>query len=69
MTLFNLLGQWNGIQVDDDSCVHFSIAEFSLWTGTNGYYYGLQRKRTRAEEDTPQIRQTPGNKTMFPGVI
>jgi hypothetical protein len=28
--LFNLLVQWNGIQVDEDGCVHFSIAEFSL---------------------------------------
>jgi hypothetical protein len=30
MALFNLLVQWNGIQVDEDGCVHFSIAEFSL---------------------------------------
>jgi hypothetical protein len=30
MALFNTLVQWNGIQVDEDGCVHFSIAEFSL---------------------------------------
>lgn len=30
MALFNLLVQWDGIQVDEDGCVHFSIAEFSL---------------------------------------
>lgn len=30
MALFNLLVQWRGIQVDEDGCVHFSIAEFSL---------------------------------------
>lgn len=30
MALFNLLVQWDGIQVDENGCVHFSIAEFSL---------------------------------------
>jgi hypothetical protein len=30
MALFNLLVQWDGIQVDNDGCVHFSIAAFSL---------------------------------------
>ncbi len=30
MAMFNLLVQWDGIQVDEDGCVHFSIAEFSL---------------------------------------
>ena len=30
MALFNLLVQWDGIQVDEDGNVHFSIAEFSL---------------------------------------
>lgn len=30
MALFNILVQWDGIQVDEDGCVHFSIAEFSL---------------------------------------
>jgi hypothetical protein len=30
MALFNILVQWNGIQVDEDGCVHFSIAEFNL---------------------------------------
>lgn len=30
MALFNLLVQWHGIQVDENGCVHFSIAEFSL---------------------------------------
>jgi len=30
MALFNILVQWDGIQVDEDGCVHFSIAQFSL---------------------------------------
>ena len=30
MAMFNLLVQWDGIQVDDDGCVHFSLAPFSL---------------------------------------
>ena len=30
MALFNLLVQWHGLQVDEDGCVHFSIAEFGL---------------------------------------
>jgi hypothetical protein len=30
MALFNILVQWNGIQVDEEGGVHFSIAEFSL---------------------------------------
>lgn len=30
MALFNILVQWQGIQVDEHGCVHFSIAEFSL---------------------------------------
>jgi hypothetical protein len=30
MALFNLLVQWEGIQLDEAGCVHFSIAEFSL---------------------------------------
>jgi hypothetical protein len=30
MALFNILVQWDGIQVDEDGSVHFSIAEFSL---------------------------------------
>ena len=30
MALFNILVQWDGIQVDEDGNVHFSIAEFSL---------------------------------------
>ncbi len=30
MALFNLLVQWDGVQVDEAGCVHFSIAEFSL---------------------------------------
>ena len=30
MAMFNLLVQWDGIQTDDDGCVHFSLAPFSL---------------------------------------
>jgi hypothetical protein len=30
MAMFNLLVQWDGIQADDDGCVHFSLAPFSL---------------------------------------
>ena len=30
MAMFNILVQWDGIQVDNDGCVHFSIAPFSL---------------------------------------
>jgi hypothetical protein len=30
MAMFNLLVQWDGIQVDEDGCVHFSLAPFSL---------------------------------------
>ena len=30
MALFNILVQWDGIQVDEDGSVHFSIAQFSL---------------------------------------
>jgi hypothetical protein len=30
MAMFNLLVQWDGIQVDDKGCVHFSLAPFSL---------------------------------------
>jgi hypothetical protein len=30
MAMFNLLVQWDGIQVDADGCVHFSLAPFSL---------------------------------------
>lgn len=30
MALFNILVQWDGIQVDDDGSVRFSIAQFSL---------------------------------------
>lgn len=30
MAMFNLLVQWDGIQVDDQGCVHFSLARFSL---------------------------------------
>ena len=30
MALFNLLVQWDGIQVDDAGCVHFELAPFSL---------------------------------------
>ena len=30
MAVFNILVQWDGIQVDDDGSVHFSIAKFSL---------------------------------------
>lgn len=30
MALYNILVQWNGIQVDDTGSVHFSIADFSL---------------------------------------
>jgi hypothetical protein len=30
MAMFNLLVQWDGLQVDEEGCVHFSIAPFSL---------------------------------------
>jgi hypothetical protein len=30
MAMFNLLVQWDGIQADEDGCVHFSLAPFSL---------------------------------------
>jgi hypothetical protein len=30
LALFNLLEQRDGFQVDEDGCVHFSIAQFSL---------------------------------------
>jgi hypothetical protein len=30
MAMFNILVQWDGIQVDEEGCVHFSIASFSL---------------------------------------
>ena len=30
LAMFNLLVQWDGLQVDEDGCVHFSIAQFSL---------------------------------------
>ena len=30
MAMFNILVLWRGIQVDENGCVHFSIAEFSL---------------------------------------
>ncbi len=30
MAIFNILVQWDGIPVDDDGSVHFSIAQFSL---------------------------------------
>jgi hypothetical protein len=30
MAMFNLLVQWDGIQVDESGCVHFSLAPFSL---------------------------------------
>jgi hypothetical protein len=30
MAMFNLLVQWDGIQLDEDGCVHFSLAPFSL---------------------------------------
>lgn len=30
MALFNILVQWDGLQVDEAGCVHFSIARFSL---------------------------------------
>ena len=30
MAMFNLLVQWDGIQVDVNGCVHFSLAPFSL---------------------------------------
>jgi len=30
MAMFNILVQWNGLQVDQDGSVHFSIAEFGL---------------------------------------
>jgi len=30
MAMFNILVQWDGIQVDEDGSVRFSIARFSL---------------------------------------
>jgi len=30
MAMFNLLVQWDGIQAEEDGCVHFSLAPFSL---------------------------------------
>jgi hypothetical protein len=30
MAMFNLLVQWDRIQTDDNGCVHFSLAPFSL---------------------------------------
>jgi hypothetical protein len=30
LAMFNVLVQWDGLQVDEDGCVHFSIAQFSL---------------------------------------
>jgi hypothetical protein len=30
MAMFNILVQWDGIQVCEEGCVHFSIAPFSL---------------------------------------
>jgi hypothetical protein len=30
MAMFNLLVQWDGIRADDNGCVHFSLAPFSL---------------------------------------
>ena len=30
MAMFNLLVQWDGIQVDEFGCIHFSLAPFSL---------------------------------------
>ena len=30
MAMFNILVQWDGIQVDGEGCVHFSIAPYSL---------------------------------------
>ena len=30
MAMFNILVQWDGVQVDEEGCVHFSIAPFSL---------------------------------------
>jgi len=30
MAMFNILVQWDGIRVDKEGCVHFSIASFSL---------------------------------------
>ena len=30
MAMFNLLVQWDGIQADENGCVHFSLAPFSL---------------------------------------
>lgn len=30
MALFNILVQWHGIQIDEQDCIHFSIAQFSL---------------------------------------
>ena len=36
MVLFNILVQWHGLQPDNDSFVHLSLAEFSLLTSTKG---------------------------------
>jgi len=30
LAMFNLLVQWDGLQVDEEGCVHFSLAQFSL---------------------------------------
>lgn len=30
MAMFNILVQWDGLQVDENGCVHFSLAPFSL---------------------------------------
>jgi hypothetical protein len=30
VSAFNLLVQWDGIPADEDGCVHFSLAPFSL---------------------------------------
>jgi hypothetical protein len=30
LAMFNLLVQWDGIQIDENGCVHFSLAPFSL---------------------------------------
>jgi hypothetical protein len=30
MAMFNILVEWDGIQVDEQGCVHFSLAPFSL---------------------------------------
>jgi ATP-binding cassette subfamily F protein 3 len=31
MAMFNLLVQWDGIQADENGCVHFNLAPFSLY--------------------------------------